>query len=340
MNRPEFLERLLAYYGRQGLKEKIFVADSSDDDHANDVRAVIKNGPKLNIEYRPFGPNVRVEERFAETLDEVDTEFVAPTADDDFFTIPGLGRAVDFLRTHPDHSVVHGHSVIFDVNPGPVYGDRLLTSRYNQRSIQQASASERLLDHFTHYTTNWYSTHRTANLKNNMKKIADLHLDDVELIASGLCVAQGKTRKLDGLYMVRQTHPTKRMHFPDAFDWISKPEWAAQYTRLETCLSEALVLQDRVPTDSARATVKQAFWKYLSDMLTNGWRSRYAPDTKSVAHLKSDLAEWAPSLLHAWQQVRALLPGEETQSLFPALLKSSSPYHRDFMPIYRAIARA
>jgi glycosyltransferase domain-containing protein len=339
-NHPDFLERLLAYYRGANLKEQIFIADSSDENRIAAVRDVIGRCPSLNIKYRLFGPEISVAEKLAQILQEVDTEFVAPTADDDFFTTAGLKQAVDFLKSHPDYCVAHGHAIIFGVEPGPVYGDRLLTSRYTQRSIQHPSASERLLDNFTRYSTTWYSTHRTSNLASNMRKIADLQLDDAELLASGLCAAQGKTRKLNVLYMVRQAHGRKRVYLPDAFDWISNPEWAAQYALFETCLAEVLVLEDDIVAETARATVKQAFWKYVSIRLTKEWSFHHTPKTRSVAQLKSDLAPHAPWLVDAWQRVSSLLPGEDTQWLFPALLRRSSPYHQDFMPIYRAIARA
>ena len=44
-----------------------------------------------------------------------------------------------------------------------------------------------------------------------------------------------------------------------------------------------------------------------------------------------------PLLKGTWHQARSFLPGDQNKISLPALLRPGSPYHADFMPIYRAV---
>ena len=293
-NRGLFLERLLSYYKEQDLQEPILIADSSNPNERTQVtRAVEAAGKHLNMDYRYYGSDIGIAEKLSDILMLVRTDLVVVGADDDFFTLRGLRHASDFLQRHSEFSLAHGRAVTFELNPGPVYGNHLAVASYLQRSIEHPAAAERLLDHLAHYSTTWYSVHRTADLRQNMRTVAELDMEPVsftELLPSCLSVVQGKAKKLEVLYAVRQVHLRNERGLPDVFDWMVNPSWAAQFSR---------------------------------------FRRRVA--------VKNVMAQRAPGLVKAWQLGRSFLPGEDNRMLLPSLLRPSSPYHTDFMPVYRAI---
>ncbi len=341
-NHREYLERLLSYYCDRKLEYELIVADSSDGEDGLEIRrAVDAARSQLKIEYRAYAGSISVAEKLADALDAVTTDFVVAAADDDFFTISGLQQAAEYLKTNRDFSVVHGQALIFELDPGPVYGNRVHTAHYIQRSIEDSTGAERLLHHFRSYSTTWYSVHRTPQLRRNMQTVAQLKMDPAfftELLAGCLAVIQGKTKKLDALYMVRQAHREKRESSPSVFDWVTGEDWSQQYHRFQNCLAQELARQESVSARDAAAIVKKAFWLYLAQCLTGKWHHAYSPRAAGTARLKTEFGRHIRSLPAIWQRGRSLLPGEENQALLPSLLRTSSPYHAEFMPIYRALA--
>jgi glycosyltransferase domain-containing protein len=341
-NRGLFLHRLLSYCKGQDLQEPILIADSSDENHQSHVKeAVDAVAGHLNIQAKYYDPKLGLAAKLGYIFELVRTDLVVLGADDDFFTIRGLRQAAGFLQQNPEYSLAHGRAVTFELRPGPVYGSRLAVANYSQRSVEKSTAADRLVDHLAHYSTTWYSVHRTAHLRENMRAVAELDMEPVsfsELLPSCLSVIQGKVKKLEVLFAVRQVHIDTERRVPDPFDWIANPSWAGQFSRFKHRVAEELQRHDKIGIDVAQEVVKQAFWAYLSRHLTSKWRARYARrDTAERLQLKKILAQRAPGLVEAWQKGRSFLPGEHNQMLLPSLLRPSSPYHRDFMPIYRAL---
>jgi len=345
-NRAPFLERLLTYCVVLKVKQPIWIADSSLTDAAGEIRDLINRvRPHLNLDLISYDPEIGIADKLNDVLCHVRTELVVLGADDDFFTPRGLQNAAEFLHANSDFSLAHGKSVTFELAPGPVYGDTLRVANYPQRSIEHSTASERLLDHLTRYSTTWYSMHRLEQLRRNMQTVAKLQMEPVsftELLPSCLSLIQGKSKKLDVLYAVRQVHPRRNdVASVDTFDWVADSRWPVQFGRFRDRLTEELAQRDNISPDAARETVKRAFWFYLGQRLSSKWRQRYGEDrTIQRARLKEQVARRVPGVLPAWQRARSLFSGDENQLLLPALLRSSSPYHAEFMPSYRALTES
>jgi hypothetical protein len=154
----------------------------------------------------------------------------------------------------------------------------------------------------------------------------------VELLPSCLSLIQGCTKKLDCLYMLRQVHP-HRKQLPTAFEWIVDPQWAVQYRRMEDCLADELILRDRISREEALETVRKAFWFHLGKLLDKKWRQRYGRQSS----VRNRVEAVVPGSSQIWQLGRSILGGRKNRMLLPSLLRPSSTYHADFMPIYRAI---
>ena len=333
-NRPHFLGRLLRYYQELNFPHAIVVADSSDSDHlSKNRRGVDSLGTNLNIEYRSYETDIEFAEKLSDSLQYVSTPYIALSADDDFFIPSTLSRGVQFLQGHPDYALAHGDAATFRLKSSIVYGQIKQVHRYNQRTIDHASGAQRLLDHFTHYSTTWYSVQRTEQLCENYRKTVEFGIDPyfTELLPSGLALIQGKAKKLDGLYMVRQSNSTKEYAVPSYFDWVASPAWPSKYERFRDRLGEALARQDGVGLEEARDVVEEAFSNYRAAL------SNRIPNNSRLRKRLRQLAGTIPGARRAWRALRSLNAGGQDGISLTALMRQSSPYHADFMPIYWAI---
>ena len=333
-NRPYFLERLLRYYQELDVPYTIVLADSSDSDNLSKHRHAIDSlGSNLDIDYRRYKTDIEITQKLWEVLEHVTTPYIALGADDDFFIPAALDRAVEFLQGRPDYAVAHGEAVTFRMRASLVYGQVEQTHRYGQRTIVRPSGAERLLDHLAHYSTTWYSVHRTEQLRGNYRKTiaAKIHDRFIELLPSGLSLIQGKAKKLDGLYMVRQTHGAKEYTNPSPIDWMTNPGWAGQYQRFRDCLGGEMAQQDSVSLEEARKSVDEAFASYQTNIIT-----RYQTNSSLSRGLRKFVGA-VPGTRKAWAALRSWNSARRDDMSLRELLRPSSHYYADFMPVYGAI---
>jgi len=334
-NRSDFFLRLLPYYRDQGLKHRLIVADSSNPEFLSKTRRVFAGlGKDLNIDHRQYDEDVSYINKISDAQMFVDTPFSALGADDDFFVPCGLAKAVQFLKEHPHYSVAHGEAISLELRGGGVFGEIERVNRYDQRTIDGPEPAARLADHFSNYSTTYYSVHRTNDLCENLQKRVASKTDLAfgELLASALSMIQGKAKKLDGLFMVRQGFVAKEYEFTDAFDWVATPGWGEQYERFRDCLAQELNEQAGLEINEGRKVIKEVFVQYLTAVL----KPPPATNATQGGTFRSAISA-IPGVRPAVRALRSLDRSRRTDISLPALLNPSSPYHGDFMPIYTAI---
>ncbi len=332
-NRPTFLYRLLAYYADLDVEFRIIVADSSKFDKQIAPSAIKRFESRINLDYRISPVETPILGKILSTIQTVETQYVVLNADDDFFVPGTLDQAVDFLETHPDYSLAHGYSLVFTlISGGSAHGTIRLLKEYPQRSIEHASGADRLIDHLPNYTTTWYSVQRIEQLVSNIKRMGMVGVDGrfSELMTSSLSVIQGKVKKLDRLYMVRQADASKQYTISRFSDWATSPTWNDQFRRVQDCLALELEALSGRSSYQAKGAVQQAFAKYVLK------GAAPAPKWK-------ENAERVPGVHWLWCRIRNLRmrslykENGPYSAILRDLLDPASPYHNDFMPIYRAI---
>jgi len=334
--------RSLSYYNQQRLTYRLLIADSGNSDHLNRKQRIVDYyKASLNIEHKTYEGDIEFNQKLSDVLKFVDTPYVVLGADDDFFVPRMLDRALAFLKTHPDYSIAHGEAVSFALEPCMAHGQIGDVSRYKQVTLDCKEAARRFYSHLTNYSGTWYSVQRTVQLRENWKKAAGL-ISEVffpELLSSCLSVIQGKAKKLDGLYMVRQHRPENKYSGPDLFDWIAWPDWGSQYERLRNCIAEELARHEGISIDEGQRLVKKAFWFYLATGFNNQWRDCY-PNNVRDSSLRDTLRR-VPGLRRVWRMLKNTF-GErsEPEISLAALSNKSSPYYEDFQPIYRAVTES
>ncbi len=337
-NRSDLLIRLLKYYRSIDFQGYICIGDSSDDGHLQATReAIQKLQGKLNIIYREY-PGLNITRFMTNLAALVPTEYVATLMDDDFLVTRGLARCVQFLENQPEYVAAHGVAALFTLESDSAYGRLVGVSHYRLPVLEAESASQRLMDHLGNYSVPLFSVHRVESwlaMWRDTSLAADRWISE-ELLPACLSVIQGKVKELDCLYLVRQIHNRRAFHL-DIWDQLTSPTWFRSHGIFRECLAEALSRQEGVAVEEAREVVKKAFWSFLAQGIMRKWQARYSKDRLGLHSRLRKVGRRFPGLRNAWHMTRSFLPGENNEMSLPALLRPSSPYHADFMPIYRAI---
>lgn len=334
-NRPALVQRAIHYYISCGAPMPMLILDSSDADNTLPAGAPA-------IKHLRFDPSTPLYRKLLEGLDAVDTPYAVFWADDDFLVPRTLEECGGFLDAHPDYSAVHGQAGLFRI----VSKDRPAISAvgpYLQTAVTGDTAAKRLKTWLSGGGTVFYSVQRTEKVAASIARCRDFgsgyHWG--ELAHGGLSIVQGKTAKLNLLYMLREVDPERNSFsgsgFRDHFDWVVGESFAAHYGKFCDLLGEAMAARDSIGIDEARSAVKQAFWNYLAGMLRHKWRDKYTERPALKGGLR-DLAKSIPGSRGIWAQLSGWFPDDRLT--LPALLSSRSPYHKDFMPIYRAVRDA
>lgn len=337
-NRSDFLIRQLRYYNDVGFKGTICIGDSSTAEHLVRTKRVITElQGNLSIVYGEY-PDLNDYACTQKLLDQVSTAYAVCMPDDDFLVPSALEKCLRFLDKRPDYSATHGMARMFMLESTGPHGEFRSLFGWEQGVIEGESGSRRLIDHLKHYRGISQSVYRTDELKGmywNASAISDRSFAG-ELLAGCLVVIRGKVKQLDCLYLVRQIHD-RRYVFQDNFDWVTGPNWLPSYQLFRDRISKELVRQDGITVDEAREVVKEAFWSYLAQGLSLKWEQRYGRASTGYRQRLRRAARGVPGLRRTWNGFRTFLPGPNNRLSLPALLRRSSPYHADFMPIYRAI---
>lgn len=345
-NRSAFLRRALEYYAAMSCPFPILIGDSSEPEHlARTQQAVRALGARLNIRHvsdaqsvteRPAG--WQQDGALHALIQQVETPYVAFFADDDFAIVKHLQTAVRFLDTHPEYSFVSGHMALFFLKTGITAGAIQAVEPYAQQTIADDHPARRLTHFLKHYTVLEYGVSRTSQKRIRWQHVMSSSVDNLtgELMNGSLAVIQGKIAQLEHLVVVRQAHSQQtsaQVH--DAFDWMSDTAFPRQWSRLLDVLTRELTSctggGDGV---EARRVVTSALWSYLSQVLTQEWSEHYG---QRQTGWWSATVRRSPAVRTIWHALRPLLPGMEPSMSLPALMRRSSRYHEDFLPIYRAV---
>lgn len=336
-DRSDFLLRLLKYYADTGYKHWICIGDSSTGLHLEQGKKAVKTFEgKLKIKYHEC-PGLNIPATVKSLLPSITTPYVACVSDGGFLVPGSLDKCVWFLEAHPDYSIAHGLGALFILKQEAPYGEFLSIGKYNSLpKVEEEKASARLIRHLDNYSVTIYCVYRASVWKKIWRE-ADLMPDASfagETLPCCLAVVYGKAKELDCLYLVRQLHNRRNVvGMPDTYDTFTSLEWQQSYQIFHDALVNALIEQDGIDRNEAHEVVKRAFWSCLKTHLAIKFQKQYFISTRErIKHKLKDI----PGLVTCVRAIRSLVFSSKSISL-PALLSRHSPYHNDFMPIYKTV---
>lgn len=289
LNRPDFIERLLAYYASCQFKERISIGDSSQQDKALANQQIIdryKN--QLLIDY-VYCPQLNDSQTIQFLSNQVKTPYIVFCADDDFLVPSGLAASVNFLEKNSAYVSAHGDGLVFVLDGSGVYGRIKATSRYFLSASENETAVQRLDQLMHRYWVPLFAVHRTAvwqRMYRDISMIKDKSF--TELLPCCLSIILGKHKHLPALYLLRQAHQA-RYFLPDTYDWIVSAQWSEVHACFNQLLTDALMEIDHLSAERASQETKKSLWRYILGALKFKFESKYQ-SRGSVLYKK--LAYW------------------------------------------------
>ena len=336
MNRPKLLLRLIRYYDSLGFRGNILIGDSSSADVFREAASALEAYTgRLNI-FHSHLPGRSVSEAVLEMTGYLSTPYVCLVPDDDFIVPAAMRACIDYLEGDADYVAAHGLGVVIDSGDGAsdTIGD---VGHYPQSVVNEASASDRLSRHLANYTVSLFSVYRSdvwrmmfssIPVRSESPQYCDKAFVD-ELLPCCLSVVYGKIKQVDGLYLIRQAHG-ERYLLPTWFSWLSRENWRPSYLYFRNQLAQAVANEDKIALAQAEIVVDSAFALYLKSAVIN---SEASPAGWRQSARKIWLLRWA---WRALREIRALVRPARILTL-SGLLRLSSPYSKDFLPIFAAV---
>lgn len=324
-NRSSFVHRLLGYYEQAGFAGEIVVGDSSDDEHYERTREVVETlEGSLDVQHHRL-PHLGVGPCLTHLARVSTKPFAAVLPDDDFLVPQALAECVSFLKAHAGYAAAHGEAITVILDSNAISGNVVHCSHYQQPNLEQDTASERLGAHLRDYRVSLFSVHRRDTWLAMTEHSA--RIEDVTFAAEVLpcchSVLHGKIRSLAGLYLVRQSH-NLRVHLPSMFDWVVSPTFHDGYAQTVASLADALIRQQGLTQAHATQTARDALRDYFG--LGIGLRRSLGRD------------DWMLQIARRlWGVVKALRPKPGAEWELASLMRSDSPHHAAFQPIYEAL---
>jgi glycosyltransferase domain-containing protein len=341
MNRSEFVTRQLTYYSQVGCRHRIYIGDSSNDEHKRYTLDVIQQlSSSIDVVYNHY-PDLNDAQAIWELSRLLEEPYAVYIGDDDFLVPNSLGLCADFLENHADYSGAGGRALLMKLEAEGAYGKILGTGEYLQGEVEAKDARERLLLYMQSYFVSLFYVQRTPDFRNNLDLINDMpDRSFTELLPCSLAVAKGKIKKLDCLSLVRQDHGF-RYGLPGVFDWITLPAWSPSYQIYHERLVAELVQLDEISQEVAGDWVKQSFWAYLNRQLSGKYNGLYLKNEVDLSLSRKFIDSVLDKLSLDKEKVRRLmkplLGGEDQPCSLGALLRGASPYHTDFMAIHAVL---
>ena len=330
MNRSEFLLRLIRYYHDQKFKGSLFIGDSSGPEHLERTRAAISRySGRLHIVHREY-PGFNNAQCMKAMLAEVSTPYGSFLGDDDFLTVGGLQQCVAFLDANSDYCAAHGKGIVFSLEQPGVYGKIFRTSYYRQIELLEETPSLRLIRFLRKAGVTLFSVFRIGTMRRmyaHVNRVKDMSLT-TEVLPCCLSAIAGKNKELNCLSLFRQVHNQQYIYVPDTFDWITSAQWAPAYTVCRDIMADELVDREDLAPAVAREIVKLAYSYNLIKILDSKWRAKYRRYMDLPARLK---------LVVDWLKCAGLSLAHRSFSL-PELVKPTSRYQDDFMPVFDMLA--
>jgi len=360
-NRPEFVSRILKYYLDVGFQGQIIIGDSSDLDNLNKTKSYIqKMGPGLDVTHHEM-PGLNGVQCVEKLIELIPTPYAAFVADDDYMVPSALYQCAAFLEGNPEYSAAHGLGLLFSVLDDAPHGQIKDAGYFRQPILEGETASARLTGLFHNYAVTLFSVKRLStwqSLYKDSASIADWRRFGGELLQCGRTAMAGNIKQLDCLQLVRQVHqPAQALtdkknnqsdysainmsstSTEDSFSWLANPDWSKSYEEFHRLISDEMASRDNIDVDQAQALVKRVFWRYLADVINQNWNAKFRSED---THLKPRIKRAArsfPGIQWVYQQMKSTTGNSKVSRNFSieVMIKPSSTYHQDFMPIHRSI---
>ncbi len=345
-DRSEFIERLLNYYASVKSPHTLYIGDASQGFHLKQTKEAIARFSEHVSTVHFSWTGLSAHATMARLAEEASETYCAFLGDDDFLVPESLTKCAKFLGNNADFRTAQGRALIFALQGGSVYGsfDGHGGVYWDKKESHWATARERLFQFASGgYWGLQFSVHRRKEF------IADSSISRAsedrgfsELINNFVFIGRGKSKFIDCLYLFRQTHET-RYSLPTSYDWITGEKWNKSFQEMSAALEDVLVEVDGLKRDEARAVARDIVLLLLKRSIRPATPCAEKAVLSTIAERRQILLRWmrtVPVIKNSYRYLEGVL-GPLTARFgrltAPALSHSTSPYHKEFMPVFRLL---
>ena len=212
--------------------------------------------------------------KLARASKEVNTPFVLPHDNDDFFITETIQKCVDFLIKNPEYNSARGKNFDFYLSHGD-YGQVQVTHEMWTKfpnSIIGETVRDRLLDQASHFHANSHNVRRTKNLQATYELIEIVDFANYRFAhqaESFLNVIWGKSnREISGIHLLHQgSSPSIGSgHFPPQKEWIMAEYWKNDFIGMMDLCGAAIHYYDGISLEKSRNMFADAYINKLPDL--------------------------------------------------------------------------
>jgi len=212
-NRPHNLAGQFSLLAKSGLK--FIVADSSDPEKAEEVRAICKD----TAEIWTYPPDTRFFDKLGDAVSRIETPFVQLAADRKITFPHAINASLDFIRRREDYVCAQGYVLGFGVHDDDIEINRVV---FFTPSIQQTDPLWRQYDLMRRYQSWQFSLFRLEPLRRAIAQtntIAGIMFQEV-MFMNALAV-QGKLARLPNIMTLQTLEESfSRRRDRDPFYWF------------------------------------------------------------------------------------------------------------------------
>ena len=332
MNRSDYVIRLLYFYADQKYQDTIYIGDAGNQTHVKKTLSAIDAlKGQLKIVYKHL-PRVNIQCTKKELMKEVKETYVTFAGDDDFVLPKSIKKAEDFLNCNPDYSTCHGKPVLFTMDQNNGISGRIQSVvPYHLLESAFDSPLERIENFLDQYWVSIFSVHRSEEFQEDLKDMNKIPLECFrEITLSSLSIIQGKSKRLDSLYLMRQLHGGRYLN-PSILELMIKPTWHPSFMAFHDILVEALIKYDEVLPDIASETIKNGYWIYFS----KGVKKTTPMEETQLENLRKYLRDHLSILSNILKRARSKISEVKQGTSLPGFLNTASPHHSEFMSVYK-----
>jgi len=228
-HRAAYLDRILDYYSDTGIP--IVVCDSSEAQNHS-------VGKYENVKYTYYG-EVDLYTKIGKGLDQINTNYVAICADDDFIVPDTIVKCTCFLDENPDYSSVQGLTIVFENDRKCSYFPYSLPTV--GLDVDDELASSRIRRMMVPYIVPLsYAIHRSESLKGIFHSPIVGFTNETyvifEFLTLIISLINGKHKVLDLFYSAREYIPVKTKYndFSTVLQSYSKSETYTSFLEVIT----------------------------------------------------------------------------------------------------------
>tara|TARA_B100002003_G_C14084985_1_gene521926 strand:+ start:145 stop:1215 length:1071 start_codon:yes stop_codon:yes gene_type:complete len=335
-DRSEFVSRLLYYYAKVNCPYTIYLADSSEGEHLEEVLSVIdKLNSQIKVVHRAY-PGKSGPVAFKEMLGIVQEKYATCLGDDDFLVPNSIEKCIAFLEDNQEYATAHGKAVLYTLDRVGAYGRIESFGGYNLGENEYKTPNQRLVYFLSNYWVIGFSVHRTKEF-NQAYEQCDVLQDDrfTEVLNGCISIIHGKSKLIDCLYLFRQVHNQRDKTRKSTLDWITNRNWQPSFQIFHDRVVEALKQYEGITRETASDIVKQAYWKHFAGGVCAEIQAQKVFRKGTIAFQSK--VKRIPGLGYLYRNIKSRIPGPQNAFCLENMLKRSSSYHKDFMPVYNVI---